>query len=206
MAPLTAALLLRAVKHAGAKRGDVIALSAAGGLVARVMSTLLLAEGYVPLGIVRSEQAAAVLARQTPQMDFVSTEQADWAKRIFPVTKGKPIKVALDPVGGKVASALALMLADGGTLVSYGDLSAAPIEVPALSFSTRGISIQGVSVGRWPALPDEVRAADIAMAIQLAQAEPDLFRVAAEYTLDRITDAVTHAERPGKDGAVLLVD
>ncbi|MTV37378.1 zinc-binding dehydrogenase [Duganella radicis] len=200
VAPLTAVLLLRAVQEAGAKPGDVIALTAAGGLVARLTSQLLMVEGYVPVGVVRSEQAI----KQTSSMKFVSTDQRDWEKRIFPLTQGKPIKVILDAVGGKVASTLASLLADGGTLISYGDLSGVPLELPALSFSTRGISIRGISVGRWPALPDVVRVADVATAISLAQAAPDMFRVAADYKLDQFAAAVTHAERAGKDGAVLL--
>lgn len=204
VAPLTAALLLRAAQEAGAQRGDVLALSAAGGLVARVTARLLLDAGYQAVGVVRSEQAAAALAQQTPQMEFISTERSDWPKKVFPATKGRPIKVVLDAVGGKVASTLAGLLADGGTLVSYGDLSATPLELPALSFSTRGISIRGVSVGRWPALPDAVRTADLAMAISLAQSAPDIFRVAAEYGLAAVGEAVQHAERAGKDGAVLL--
>ncbi|MRW92505.1 zinc-binding dehydrogenase [Duganella sp. FT80W] len=204
VAPLTAALLLRAVQAAGAKPGDVVALSAAGGLVARLSAQLLLAEGYVPVGIVRSAQAAATLAGQAPPIGYVSTDQPDWDKKIFPLTNGRPVKVALDAVGGQVASALTALLADGGTLISYGDLSGQPLTVPALAFSTRGISITGVSVGRWAALPDAVRGADIATAIALAQASPTLFRVAAEYPLEAIADAVSHAERAGKDGAVLL--
>jgi NADPH:quinone reductase-like Zn-dependent oxidoreductase len=200
VAPLTAALLLRAVQDVGARPGDVIALSAARGLVARLTSRLLLAQGYVPVGLVRSEETS-----QSSSMRFVSTGEPDWEKRIFPLTQGKPIKVALDAVGGKVASTLASLLADGGSLISYGDLSGVPLEIPALLFSTRGIGMRGVSVGRWPALPDAVRAADLASALSLAQSEPDLFRVAAEYQLAQIADAVVHAERPGKDGAVLLI-
>ncbi len=204
VAPLTAALLLRAVQDAGARHGDVIALSAAGGAVARLSAQLLDSAGYRTVGVVRSAAAIAALQEQAPYMGIVSTDQADWSKRIYAVSQGMPIKVALDPVGGAVASTLAALLDGGGTLVSYGDLSGQPVTVPALAFSTRDLRLLGVSVGRWPSLPDALRDADRATAVQLARTMPALFRVAAEYPLDAIAAAVTHAEKPGKDGAVLL--
>lgn len=204
VAPLTAVLLLRAVRAARAQAGDVIALSAAGGLVARLASKLLLAEGYMPIGIVRSEEMIPALSRQMPGMQFISTGRADWTRRVYGLTQGRTVRVALDPVGGEVGSALASLLGDGGTLVSYGDLSGQPLTVPALAFSTRGISIQGVSVGRWPSLPDDVRAADIDIALDLARLVPEAFTAVGEYDLADIATAVRHAEQPGKAGAVLL--
>jgi NADPH:quinone reductase-like Zn-dependent oxidoreductase len=204
VAPLTAALLLRAVQAAGAIAGDVIALSAAGGLVARLTAVLLQERGYRPLGIVRSADALPLLAAQLPGMQWISTDQADWARRAAALAPGRSIKVALDPVGGQVASALAALLADGGTLVSYGDLSGQPIVIPALAFSTRDISIKGISVGRWAGTSDAARAADIEVALHLARTAPAAFAAAAEYSLGDVTLAVAHAERPGKHGTVLL--
>ncbi|MRW84935.1 zinc-binding dehydrogenase [Pseudoduganella sp. FT26W] len=204
VAPLTAALLLRAVQAAGAQAGDVVALSAAGGLVARLAATLLLAHGYVPLGVVRSEDAIRILSAQLPGVQFVSTQHRDWSRRVYAMTQGRGVRVALDPVGGEVASMLTAMLADGGALVSYGDLSGEALTVPALAFSTRGITIHGVSVGRWPSLPDAVRAADIDTALHLARSQPTAFIAAAVYELAQVADAVRHAERPGKAGSVLL--
>lgn len=204
VAPLTASLLLSAVLAAGARAGDVVALSAAGGLVARLTARLLLAQGLLPVGIVRSTQAIAGLSAQLPGMQFISTQQPDWAKRLCALTQGRAIRVALDPVGGAVAATLASLLADGGTLVSYGDLSGQALVLPTLAFSTRGISVQGVSVGRWTALPDAVRAANIETAIELARTLPDAFVPAAVYELQEVAAAVGHAERPGKGGSVLL--
>ena len=204
VAPLTASLLLSAVLAAGARAGDVVALSAAGGLVARLTAHLLLAQGLIPVGIVRSQESIAALSAQLPGMQFISTRQPDWAKRLCALTQGRAVRVALDPVGGEVAATLAALLADGGTLVSYGDLSGQALVLPTLAFSTRGIGIQGVSVGRWPALPDAVRAADIATAIELARSLPAAFFPAAAYELQDVAAAVRHAERAGKGGAVLL--
>lgn len=198
--PMTAMLLLRAVQATGAQVGAVVVLSAATGVVARLTARLLLDAGYTVAGVVRSAQAVAQLAA----MPVVSTTQPGWGKQLCGLMRGRPIRVALDPVGGAVASTLVTLLADGGTLVSYGDLSGQSVTVPALAFSTRGIRIEGVSVGRWPALPDTHRAADLATAIALTRSMPAAFRVAADYDLADIAAAVQHAERPGKGGAVLL--
>ncbi|NGZ88142.1 alcohol dehydrogenase catalytic domain-containing protein [Duganella aceris] len=204
VSPLTAVLLARAVQASGALPGDVIALSAAGGLVARLTAKLLLTQGYQPVGIVRSQQSIAALSAQLPDMPFISTEQANWGKHLGALTQGRPVRVALDPVGGRIAGTLAGLLADGGALVSYGDLSGQPLSLPALSFSARGISIHGVSVGRWAGLPPEARAADIATAIELTRTMRQAFHAAAEYPLEDVASAVRHAERAGKVGAVLL--
>lgn len=204
VAPLTACLLLAAVQASGARTGDVVVLSAAGGLVARLTASLLLAHGFVPVGIVRSAQAIAALSVQLPGMRCISTEQPDWAKRVCALAQGRAVRVALDPVGGEVAAALVSLLADGGTLVSYGDLSGQALVLPTLAFSTRAISVQGISVGRWPALPDAVRTANIETAIDLARSLPDAFVPAAVYELQDVAAAAAHAERPGKGSSVLL--
>jgi NADPH:quinone reductase-like Zn-dependent oxidoreductase len=202
--PLTAALLLRAVQATGAQAGAVVALSAAGGLVARLTARLLLDAGYQPLGIVRAQSGVDALMTQLPDMPVVSTERPDWVRRACTLMQGRPVEVALDPVGGAIASAMVAMLADGGSLVSYGDLSGEPLVLPALAFSTRGIRIKGVSVGRWAALPDNVRECDLQTAIGLTRSMPDVFVPAAQYGLEDIATAVQHAERAGKTGTVLL--
>jgi len=96
-------------------------------------------------------------------------------------------------------------MGQGGRLISYGDLSGQTINIPALAFSVCGISITGVSVANWGGLPDHVRAGDIATSLKLVRTDTDLFDVAAEYDLAEVTQAVRHAERPGKAGTVLLI-
>lgn len=110
----------------------------------------------------------------------------------------------LDPVGGEVASALAGVLSQGGSLISYGDLSGQPITVPALYFSTRDIRLSGVTVGRWASLPRNVRQSDIALAFELAARGPELFPVETTYDLVDVAKAAAHVEIPVKTGTVLV--
>lgn len=203
--PLTTALLLRAVDTAGARPGtDVIVLSAAGSAVARLTITLLLERGYDVIALVRREAGVGELNLLFPDLPVIATDEPDWARKVLNAAAGNPIRVILDPVGGATASTLISHLEPGGALVSYGDLSGEPISVPALAFSTRNISIFGVSVGSWASLPSETRQRDLACALDLATRHADLFPVAETYDLSDVAQAVAHVTRPGRTGSVLL--
>jgi NADPH:quinone reductase-like Zn-dependent oxidoreductase len=139
-----------------------------------------------------------------PGVVLVSTDEAQWQERLRAATGGRPVRAVLDPVGGETASEMIPLLAPGGTLVSYGDLSGRPIKAPALAFSVRDLRIHGVSVGRWASLPEPVRREDLCSALVLAKLGAKLLPVAARYDLADIAEAVAHAQRPAKQGAVLL--
>lgn len=202
--PLTASLLMRAVDESGLKAGDLIAFSAAGSSVAKLAMTLALRKGLSVVGIVRSNAGGASLQPSFLDAAIVSTEDPDWRDQVRSAAKGRPVRAVLDPVGGVLASNLIALMADGGTFIGYGDLSGQVISIPALSFPARGLTMKGISVGRWAGLPEAVRAADIRTAIELARTALDLFAVAAECDLAHVTDAATHAEQHARTGAVLL--
>jgi NADPH:quinone reductase-like Zn-dependent oxidoreductase len=203
--PLTTALLVRAVETSGAQPGrDVVVLTAAGSAVARLTIGLLLDRGFDVVAIVRREAGVNELNVVFPDLPVVSTERPGWQDRVVSAAGGNPIGVVLDPVGGETASAAAGLLSQGGSLVSYGDLSGQPISVPALYFSTRDIRISGVTVGRWANFPLEVRKADLKLALELAASKPELFPVERTCDLADVGKAAALVELPGKTGTVLL--
>jgi NADPH:quinone reductase-like Zn-dependent oxidoreductase len=203
--PLTAALLLRAVEASGAKPGrDVVVLTAAGSAVARLVIGLLLDRGFDVVGVVRREAGVNELNVVFPDLPVVSTDKPGWQDKVISAAGGHPIGVVLDPVGGETASAAVTLLAQGGSLVSYGDLSGQPIAVPALYFSTRDIRLSGVTVGRWAGLPADVRKADLKLALELAASKPELFQVEQTFDLADISKAAALVEKPGKSGTVLI--
>jgi NADPH:quinone reductase-like Zn-dependent oxidoreductase len=202
--PLTASMLARAVEDSGVHVGDLIGLSAAGSAVAKLAMTLALRKGLSVVGVVRTNAGKASLQSSFPEAAIVSTDDHDWRDRVRSAAAGKPVRAVLDPVGGPLASDLIALLADGGSFIGYGDLSGQPISIPPLSFPVRDLTMKGVSVGNWASLPEAVRTADIRTAIELARTVSDLFPIAAEYDLAQVTDAVVHAEQPGRTGSVLL--
>jgi NADPH:quinone reductase-like Zn-dependent oxidoreductase len=204
--PLTAVMLARSAEAANIKADGegVVVLTAAASGVARLVTALAVQRGVAMIGLVRSRASAAVLDVGQPSFPVVSTAEANWKEQVRDVAKGKPIRAVLDCVGGDIASELLGMLARGGTFISYGDLSGEPMRATALSLSVRDLRIQGVSVGGWAALPEELRVQDIRTASLLAQREAALFHVAASYDLADVAKAAEHSQRVGKGGAVLL--
>ena len=180
--PLTAPLLVRAVEKAGIAEasGDVIVLTAAGSAVAKPTTTLLLRKGLSPIGIVRSSSRTIPPMSEVVEMPMISTDDPNWREQLRHATKGRPIRAVLDAVGGELGSVLASRMGEGGTLISYGDLSGQTINIPTLAFSARGLSITGVSVGSWGSPPDHVRALD--MATSLKPARTGVCMVAARDT------------------------
>ncbi|MGJ7511179.1 alcohol dehydrogenase catalytic domain-containing protein [Variovorax sp. GT1P44] len=205
--PLTAVLLLRAASEVGVQgpgQGALV-LTAGGSAVARLLAILARSRGIHVVSVVRRRGGAEALRNRLTGVPIVTTDDENWKQQLTAALDGQPIRAVVDPVGGLIPSEIASMLANGGAVISYGDLSGEPISLSALSFSTRGISIRGVSVGGWGGLPEPQRRADVSIALDLARTDPSQFDVEAEYPFAAVSEAALHAERAAKSGAVLLI-
>ena len=70
----------------------------------------------------------------------------------------EPVKLALNCVGGKSATALAKVLSPGGHLVTYGAMSRQPVAVPTGLLIFKDLVFEGFWVSRWSdAHPEEKR-------------------------------------------------
>lgn len=135
---------------------------------------------------------------------MISTSDADWRTRVRDAVGGSGAQVVLDAVGGSLTGELAVLLADGGTLISYGALGSGSTSLESLALAPRELTVRGVSVGRWLTRTPAERAEDVAFAISLAEISPELFEIAGRYDLADFAEAVDHVRRPGKSGTVLL--
>jgi NADPH:quinone reductase-like Zn-dependent oxidoreductase len=203
--PGTAASLFRAAKAAGAKPKDgAIILSAAGSVIARIVAYMAMKEGITVGMVVRSDAGASELTMQFQGALVASTQGANWSQSLATAMKAEPVRVVLDPVGGKLSGELMSLLAEGGSLISYGDLSGEPIIAPALAFSGRDLKIGGVSVGRWARLPAETRQEDIRRFLDIVLANPQIMPIAGTFDLSDVRSAAALVDKPGKIGAVVL--
>lgn len=116
----------------------------------------------------------------------------------------RPVTVALDPVGGRLAADLLELLDDGGFLITYSALDPEPVPLHYRDLQ-RGLTITNVNVGRWSTITSaQQRAWDIETAIAMVQQHPGQLDVAGHYAVHEIASAAEHATRPGKVGIIVV--
>ena len=204
--PITALMLRRAAQqHFSVGFDGVVLNNAAASSVGRLFTAIAEHHQIATISIVRSDQRAQELRDRFPTVSVVSTANPGWVEQVRTAAAGRPIPVALDPVGGTSAAELLSALSPGGTLIVYGALAQEPIPLHAASVLSSALAIRGLTVNRWlTAVSPEQRASDVASAVMIMTGLPQHFDVAAVYPLERITDAVRHVSQPGKVGTVVV--
>lgn len=204
--PLTAVMLRReAQEHLAFGYDGLVVQTAAGSSVGRLVTGICRFHNLGLVNVVRSDRGAAELRKRFPDVPVVSTEDPGWAEEVRKAAGGRPVGVALDPIGGRLAESLLDLLTPGGKLVSYGQIAEEAISVHASTLLNKSLTLRGKNIGRWLSETSaERRASDIATAKQIALELKDQFEVAATYGLGELADAVEHAVRPGKVGLVLV--
>ncbi|MFJ3991271.1 zinc-binding dehydrogenase [Streptomyces sp. NPDC090032] len=204
--PITAVMLRReAEAHASIGYDGVLLQTAAGSSVGRLLTAVSLAHDISLVNVVRSERGAAELRDRFPDVPVVATEDAGWSDEVRRVVGGRPLGVALDPIGGTLAESLLDLLTPGGTLICYGQTAPEPISLPASTLLHKSLTLRGMTVGRWMSDTSlDRQASDVAAAKLIAMAAKEQFDVAGAYGLDDLAEAVQHAQRPGKVGTVLI--
>ena len=204
--PLTALLLYRAAQqHFSVGFDGIIINNAANSSVGRLFTASADHHQIATISVVRSADRAHELAARYPNVPVVSTDSPDWVQQIRTIAHGRPIPVALDPVGGTIAGHLISLLSFGGTLITYAAIAQENIPLHASAVVGREIGIRGLTIGRWlSGVAPERRASDIAGVTAIAVALSAEFDIAGTYMLDQIADAVQHVARPGKIGTVIV--
>jgi NADPH:quinone reductase-like Zn-dependent oxidoreductase len=204
--PLTAVLLYRAAQqHFSFGFDGVILNNAANSSVGRLFTVVAEDRQIGTIGVVRSADRAHELTTRYPNVPVVSTDDPDWVQSIRIIAHGRPVPVALDPVGGTVAGQLMSLLSSGGTLIAYGAMAQEHIPLHASALVGGEIGIRGLTIGRWlTGVAPERRASDVASIIAIATTHSAEFDVAGTYPLDQISAAARHVHAPGKVGTVIV--
>jgi NADPH:quinone reductase-like Zn-dependent oxidoreductase len=204
--PLTAVLLRRAAERTAAIGYNGVAVqTAAGSSVARLLAVQLARHPRGLISLVRSRAAAEKLRNRLPGVPVIATSDPGWQKEVRAIAGERPITAAIDAVAGELAADLLDLLAPGGTLLTYGALAAEPMRIHANSLLSKGLRVEAVSIGRWPAaVSPQHHAWDIDTARALACDAAGHLDVAATYKLDELRTAIDHVGRPGKTGTVVV--
>ncbi|MCQ8242241.1 zinc-dependent alcohol dehydrogenase family protein [Rhizosaccharibacter radicis] len=189
---VTAAMLLD--DYLALEPGDGIVFNAATSGLGRWVAALAAQRGLRAVGLVRRREDVATVREACPEVDVIADDEDMTAVRAR--HEGSTIRLALDGVAGTSTQRLAQLLAPGGTLVSYGAATRQPLAVPAGDLIFRKITVRGF----WEGHPENMARVVPILRELAGMIGPNSVRqpVAGIYTLDRLHEAVAHAERRGR--------
>ena len=141
--PATARLMLDGI--VALAPGDWLIQNAANSAVGLLVARFAREKGVRTVNIVRRFAAGRAVSEAGGDVILVhdgSTPQA-LSREVAASTKGAPVRLALDAVGGPATNALAHALPEGGTIVSYGMMSGRPCEIDPEQLVFRDITLTG---------------------------------------------------------------
>ncbi|MGN6321102.1 MAG: zinc-binding dehydrogenase [Dyella sp.] len=203
---ITAATLLReaAASRGAAGEGAPLLVTAAGSSVGRNLIALAKMRGLKIIATVRSKPSADVLSATFPGITVIDTSDSDWKERARAVYGAAP-SVAIDPIGGAMIADLLDVLADRGTLLTYGGMDHSPSTVSSIALTVRGLTIKGINTPVAVAdLSADQRVDDLNDIFDMVRANASSL---ADYRMVPLTDAVkalSAAQETPRRGAVLL--
>ncbi len=204
--PVTAWVMLE--EELGLRPGDWLAQTAAGSALGRLVIQLAQLRGYHTVNFVRRVEQVAELRALGADAVF-STDEApdvgDLVARVRALTDGRGVAGALDAVGGETGALALHCLRPGGTLLVYGLLGGEPLPLHNGEMLFRGLTVRGFWLTHWFQHTPPERAQTTLRELMGLMAGGQLApTVEAAYDLADFRAAVAHAQRPGRQGKIIL--
>lgn len=200
--PATALVMTRRVLKV--PRGDWLLQTAAGSALGRMVIRLGKHYGFRTINVVRRREQAEELL-QLGGDAAICTADESIETRVNAITGGAGIRHAIDAVGGETATAVVRALGPGGRLLVYGTLADEPMSLDSRMMIMNQRVIQGFWLSIW------AREQGIVTMLRLfreiishMRARRLISEIGATFPLDQAQAAVQQAEKPGRDGKVLL--
>lgn len=115
-----------------------------------------------------------------------------------------PIKLALNCVGGEVATDLARVLAPGGTMVTYGGMSKEPLAIPYELLAYKQLKLRGFWIANWYETHSQEQASVMLNDIAAQVREKRLNFMFRLHDLDDFDYALAKATEPFHERKVVL--
>ncbi len=184
--------------------GDAVVITAASssvGIAAIQICNLL---GAVPIALTRDPHKEAALREQGAAHVVVGSAESA-VEAVARATAGRGARLVFDPVAGPAVLALAEMLAPGGLMVLYGNLSgqAAATPFPFFAAVGKGLAVRGYLV--FELIRDAVRRDAAIRFVAQGIADGRLRPVIAKtFTLDEIVAAHRYLESNQQIGKIVV--
>ena len=184
--------------------GDWVVQTAAGSTLGRLVIQLGRLRSYRTINLVRRPEQVDELLGLGADTVYATTDDSI-IERIRSLTDGRGAAGAIDAVGGETGALALRALRPGGTLLVYGMLGGDPLPLHNGEMLFRGLAVRGFWLSHWfrQTTPPQV-AATLGMLMGMMAGGELVPPVEAEYDLADFREAIAHAERPGRQGKVLL--
>jgi NADPH:quinone reductase-like Zn-dependent oxidoreductase len=192
------------VDRAAIGAGDPVVITAASSSVGIAAIQICKALGAVPIALTRDAAKADALREQGADHVVVGTAETA-VDAVVQASGGNGARLVFDPVAGPGVHALAEMLAPGGLMLLYGNLSGQAAETPFPFFAAvgKGLGVQGYLVFELiHAVDRRNRAVDF---ITQGLAQGRLKSVIAKiFNLDEIVEAHQYLESNQQIGKIVV--
>ncbi len=199
--PPTAQLMLS--DFVDLKGGDWVVQNVANSAVGRLLIVLAHQRGVRTVNVVRRPELAAELKQLGA--DLVIVDGDDLATRVARETGNASIKLGVEAIGGAATGRIVECVGTDGTVVHYGSMSGEDPKAGRSNFIYRGVRLTGFMLGRFLAKrsPQKIREIYADLGGQVMSGK--LFApVDTVYPIDKIKDALAHADKGGRNGKILV--
>lgn len=183
--------------------GDWLVQNAANGAVGRLLAQLAAARGINVIGLVRRSSGVRELASQGIER-VVATDDEGWREQVAQLTGGAPIVVGVDSVGGQASGDVLSLLAENGTLVVFGAMASATMQIGSGDVIFKQATVKGFWGSKVSAtMPAAKRGELFGELLQRIGSGALTLPVEATYSFDDISAAAAANTEP-RVGKVLL--
>jgi trans-2-enoyl-CoA reductase len=199
--PPTAQLMLS--DFVDLKGGDWVIQNVANSAVGRLVMVLAHQRGLRTVNVVRRPGLADELKQLGA--DLVIVDGDDLAARVARETGDVSIKLGLEAIGGAATGRIVDCVGTDGTVVHYGSMSGEDPRAGRSNFIYRGVRLTGFMLGRFLAKRSAQKIREIYADLGGQVMAGRLFApVDTVYPIDKIKDALAHADKGGRNGKILV--
>ncbi len=183
--------------------GEWVIQNVANSAVGRLLIVQAHQRGLRTVNIVRRAELAGEL--KALGADVVLVDGDDLAERVAGATGKAAIRLGVEAIGGAATGRLVDCVATEGTVVHYGSMSGEDPRVGRSNLIYRGIKLTGFMLGRGLARRDAAKIREIYAELAAQVMAGTLYApVDTVYPIEKIKDALAHADKGGRNGKILV--
>jgi NADPH:quinone reductase-like Zn-dependent oxidoreductase len=183
--------------------GEWVIQNVANSAVGRLLIVQAHQRGLRTVNVVRRAGLADEL--KALGADVVLVDGDDLAERVAGATGNAAIRLGIEAIGGAATGRIVECVATEGTVVHYGSMSGEDPRVGRSNLIYRGIKLTGFMLGRGLAKRDATKIREIYAELAAQVVAGTLYApVDTVYPIEKIKEALAHADRGGRNGKILV--